>query len=546
VEANLAELEEAIAAAIPERECLVWRDRRRTRAALRERTRRLAQAFLARGLSRGRPGREGRPGWESGQEHVALCLYNAPEYLEGMIACFKAGLVPVNVNYRYTADELVSLLRDADVRGLVYHGAFASRIAEVRVALPRLQILLQVRDDSGEPLLAGAEWYEEALAAASPERPDVVWSPDDLYVLYTGGTTGRPKGVLWRQADIFMAALGGRRPDGRELASLDEVVARARKGGLRYMPVAPLMHAAHWVAFDALHGGHCVVLPDETRRLDARSVLETVERERVNVLLIVGDAFARPLLEEIDRHGYDLGSLRVVGSGGAVLDPSLKERLLRALPEGAKVIDTVGSSETGTQASQTSTRGRTGGGARFRPNPGACVLSADRRRRLEPGEQEVGWFAQSGRVPLGYLGDREKTEATFPVIDGVRYAIPGDRARFLADGTIELLGRDAATINTGGEKVFAEEVEQALKRHPAVADAIVCGRPSERWGQEVAAVVQLRRGAEASAEELTRECRRHLAGYKVPRAIVFRPELARSPSGKPDYRWARDQVAGAS
>jgi 3-oxocholest-4-en-26-oate---CoA ligase len=543
MEPNLAELSEAIASAIPERECLVWRDRRLTRRELAERTHRLANHLLGRGLRVRRERRE-LAGWESGQHHVALCLYNAPEYLEAMLGCFQARAVPVNVNYKYTAAELVPLLRDARARGLVYHASFAPTVAEIRSELPEMDVLLQVDDGSGARLLPGALAYEAALAEASPARPDVAWSPDDLYILYTGGTTGRPKGVLWRQADIYFAALGGRRPDGRETSSLDEVVSRAVKGGLRYMPTAPFMHAAHWVAFDALHGGHTVVLQDETRRLDAASILRTAERERVNVVLIVGDAFARPLLDELRRGSYDLSSLKVVGSGGAVLDAATKAELLAALPEGVKVIDTVGSSETGTQASHASVRGRAASG-RFRANPGACVLSADRTRLLAAGEDEVGWFAQSGRVPLGYLGDRAKSEETFPVVGGVRYSIPGDRARLGADGSVEVLGRDSTTINTGGEKVFVEEVEQAIKRHPAVRDAVVCGRPSELWGTEVAAVVQLRSGASATAAELAEECRRQLARYKVPKRFVISDSIERSPSGKADYAWARARVAAS-
>jgi fatty-acyl-CoA synthase len=541
MEPNLADLSEAIARTIPERECLVWRDRRLSWRELGERTHRLANHLLARGL-RVRGERAGLPGWESGQAHVALCLYNSPEYLEAMIGCFAARVVPVNVNYKYTPAELVPLLRDARARGLVYHASFAPTVAEISSSLPDLDVLLQVDDGSREPLLPGAIPYEAALAGASPARPEVVRSPDDLYVLYTGGTTGRPKGVLWRQADIYFAALGGRRPDGRETASLEEVVTRAAKGGLRYMPTAPFMHAAHWVAFDALYGGHTVVLQDETRRRDPAAILGTAERERVNVILIVGDAFARPLLDELRRRAYDLSALKVIGSGGAILGADTKAELLAALPEGVKVIDTVGSSETGTQASHASVRGRRAESGRFRTNPGACVLSADRTRRLEAGEAEVGWFAQTGRVPLGYLGDPAKSAETFPVVAGVRHSIPGDRARLAADGSVEVLGRDSTTINSGGEKIFVEEVEQAIKRHPAVHDALVCGRPSGRWGTEVAAVVQLRPGATATGEDLAAECRLHLARYKVPKVFVMTDAIERSPSGKADYGWARKRV----
>ena len=546
MEPNLAELAAAVADTVPDRECLVWRDRRRTWSETAERIRRLANLLRAHGLTLHRE-RGTLASHESGQDHVALCLYNAPEYLESMLGCFAARAVPVNVNYKYTPAELVPLLAGAGARALVYHASFAPTVAAIRRELPDLKLLLQVADESGEPLLDGALDFESALASASPEPPDVTYSPDDLYILYTGGTTGNPKGVLWRQADIYFAALGGRKPDGTEVQSMDEVVARARKGGLRYMPTAPFMHAAHWVAFDALLAGNTVVIQDDTRRLDAAAILGTAEREKVDVILIVGDAFARPLIDELKRRTYDLSSLRVIGSGGAVLDPSSKQELLELLPEGVKIIDTVGSSETGTQASHATARGKSGGGVpaeggKFRANPGARVLNAERTRLLEPGEDEVGWFAQSGRIPLGYLADAEKSAQTFPTVDGKRYSVPGDRARLLADGTVQVLGRDSMTINSGGEKIFVEEVEQALKRHPAVQDAIVVGRPSARWGSEVAAVVQLRAGMTASSDELADACRAHLARYKVPKHFVVRDRVERGPSGKADYAWARAQV----
>lgn len=543
MEFNLASIQEAIAEAIPERECLVFRDRRLCFRDFNERTRRLGNWLRERGLGVRRE-RDRLAGWESGQDHLALYLYNCNEYMEGMVGAYKARVAPFNVNYRYVEEELVYLLEDAGARGIVYHAGFAPMLAKVLPELPEIDVLLQVDDGSGNDLLPGAADYERALAGASAARPELEWSPDDLYILYTGGTTGMPKGVLWRQADIYIASLGGRRPDGSEPASLDNIVERARQGQWRSMPTAPLMHgAAHWSAFNSMHGGNVNVLQSQNAHLDPDDVLSTAEREKANLMLIVGDAFARPLLDQLERKHYDLSQLRLLISGGAALNAGLKKQLLERLP-GLTIVDAVGSSETGTQAQNVSTVDAEATTGTFRLGPGACVLSEDLRRALAPGEEEIGWFAQRGRVPLGYLGDRAKTERTFPVVDGTRYSVPGDRARLRADGLVELLGRDSVTITSGGEKIFAEEVEHAVKQHPAVYDAVVCGRPSERWGSEVVAVVRLRDGNTASEADLREECARHVARYKLPKAFVFRDEIVRSPSGKPDYRWARQQVGG--
>ncbi len=535
---NLAEIHEAIAAAVPDRECLVFRDRRLTWAGITDRTRRLANHFLASGL-RLRRERPGLHGWESGQDHLAVYLHNGNEYLESMLAAFKARIVPFNVNYRYVAEELVYLLRDAQARGIVFHSAFAPLLAEVLPELPELRVLVQVEDESGHALLPGAVEYERAIAAASPERPDLRCSPDDLYCIYTGGTTGMPKGVLWRQADVLVTALGGKRADEREWDSLDALVAQAARGKARGLPAPPFMHgAAHWNAFATWHAGGTVVIQREVKRLDPDDVWSTIEREKVASMIIVGDAFARPLIDQLRRRSYGLDSFRLLISGGAPLNLAMKRELHDLLP-GVTLLDAVGSSETGRQGQIASTSAKEAVSGTFNPTPDNCVVSGDRTRVLAPGSEEIGWLAKSGRVPLGYLGDRAKTEQTFPEIGGTRYSLPGDRARLRADGTVELLGRDSVTINTGGEKVFAEEVEHAIKHHPAVWDAVVVGRPSERWGQEVVALVKLREGASASAEELADECAHHLARYKLPKAWLFLEEIVRSPSGKADYRWAK-------
>jgi acyl-CoA synthetase (AMP-forming)/AMP-acid ligase II len=541
MDVNLAELFEAIAAAIPERCCIVFRDRRLSWAAVSERTNRLANLLLGRGLGLHRE-RGSLAGHESGQDHTALYLYNGNEYLEGMIGAFKARTAPINVNYRYVEEELIYLLRDSRARAIVYHASFAPTLQRIRAQLPDLELLLQVEDESATPLLPGALDYERALADSSPTRPAASCSPDDLYILYTGGTTGMPKGVLWRQADIYVAALGGRKSDGGEHQSIDSIVAQARRGKARALPAPPFMHgASSWNAFTTFFTGGTVVIQNEVRRLDADDVWRTAEREKVTAMLIVGDAFARPLIDQLHRARYDLSSLRLLVSGGAPLNRSFKHELHELLP-GMTILDAVGSSETGRQGQIASTKAGEATTGTFRPMPDNFVLAADRSHILEVGCDDVGWLARTGRVPLGYLGDPKKTADTFPVIDGVRYSLPGDRARVGADGSIELLGRDSVTINSGGEKIFAEEVEHALKHHPAVYDAVVVGRASERWGQEVVALVQLRDGAVASEEELLAECARHIARYKLPKAFLLLDEIVRSPSGKADYRWAKEQA----
>jgi fatty-acyl-CoA synthase len=405
-------------------------------------------------------------------------------------------------------------------------------LAEVLPDLPEVRLLLQVDDGTGAPLLPGALEYEAGLASVEPMRPTGL-SPDDLYILYTGGTTGMPKGVLWRQADFIAACLGVSK-------STADLVDAAPGSSLRVLAAPPFMHgAAHWNALSAWLAGGTVIIQDDPVRLDAHDILDTVDRERASSLLIVGDAFARPIVDELHRQPRDLPGLRFLLTGGAVLSAPVKEELLRLLP-GLSIVDVLGSSETGRQGVQRTERGsgRPGTGT-FARSPTAHVLSEDRSRVLEPGDDELGWLTQTGRVPLGYLGDPEKTARTFPVVEGVRHAVAGDRARVRADGSIELHGRDSVTINTGGEKVFAEEVEHALKHHPAIFDVVVCGRPSERWGQEVVAVVQLRPGQDAvTDDDLRHAAEPHLARYKLPKAFVRVPQIERSPSGKPDYRWA--------
>jgi fatty-acyl-CoA synthase len=546
MEANLAEVFTAVEEAFPDRLCVAFRDRELTYHDLGDRSRRLANVLLDAGLGF-RTDRSELAGHETGQSHLAVYLHNGNEYLEAMLGSYMARVAPFNVNYRYVAEELEYLLRDAGASAVVYHSAFAPVLDEVRSKLPDLQVLLQVDDDSGNGLLEGARWYEDALTDSSPTlNPAVVesWSPDDLYILYTGGTTGMPKGVLWRQSDIFFGALGGRpigTPD--EFETLEAVLGAAENGGIRMMPLAPFMHGAgHWMAFNTFTGGHSLVLPDVVDHLDPADVLRTIEQHGVNVMLIVGDAFAKPLLEAIATTDRDLSSLLALTSGGAALSSTVKAQLLEALPT-ILVMDALGSSEAGAQGTQVSGAGQDTTTGDFQPGPGLCILDDSLSRRLEPGDAEIGWLAQAGRVPLGYLGDADKTARTFPVVDGVRMSVPGDRAQLDADGKLLLLGRDSATINSGGEKIFAEEVEAALAGHPAVLDVVVTGRPSDRWGNEVVAIVSIREGMTATDDDLVAHAGGHIARYKLPKEIIRVDTVLRSPSGKADHRWAKSVAA---
>jgi fatty-acyl-CoA synthase len=542
-EFNLPDVFDTVARVHPDRDCFIWGDIHITFSEMVDRSSRLGAYLRSRGLG-AHTERDGLAGHESGQDHLGIYLYNGNEYLEAMLGAFRARVAPFNVNYRYVADELTYLLDNSACRALVYHATFAPVLAELLDGLPRLEVLIQVADDSGNELLPGAVDYATVLAETPPEL-DVRPSPDDLYILYTGGTTGMPKGVLWRQHDIFMSAMGGRNIlTQAAVDTYDDVAAQAGafETGLKFLILPPLMHgAAQWVSFIGLNNGHAVVLPPDTRRLDPAQTWRTVETERCTTLTVVGDAIARPLVEELESGSYDTSSLLSVGNGGAPLTPTIKERLLAQLPN-IILTDSVGSSETGAQMSHLSSAGGDTSTGRFTPMAGTVVVSEELDKVVEPGHDGIGWLAQEGWVPLGYLGDADKTARTFPVIDGVRYSVPGDRARHQADGDIELLGRDSVTINSGGEKIFAEEVERAIAGHPAVHDVVVVGRPSERWGQEVVALVELSAGATATADDITGHAAEHVARYKLPKDVLFLPAIERSPSGKADYRWAKAQV----
>lgn len=535
---NLADLFERVADAVPDHEAAVCGGERRTYAELDERSTRLAHILA--GLGAG-------PG-----AHVALYLRNSVDHLEAMFACYKARAVPINVNYRYVDDELAYLLADSDAVGIVSDSDVRERAARVATRCRGIRFVLDVDDSE----------YAATLESASTARDLGPRSSDDHYVLYTGGTTGMPKGVLWRHEDIFFGAMGGGNPGGPPIARPDDIAVsvidnppqRLRPflpagdpGPDQFVSLAlgPLMHASgQWSAIGSLLGGGKVVLYDRAH-VDMEHVLDLIAGERVNAMNLVGDASARPLLATLAEHPdrWDTSSLLLLGSGGSILSGDAKEALMAALPSVLAIVEGIGSSESPAQAVAVTTRAGVAAPSRsltFSAKAETMVVDDD-LRPVARGSGVVGRLATRGRVPLGYYKDPDRSARTFVEIDGERWSLPGDMATIDADGTVHLLGRGSMCINTGGEKVYPEEVEAVLKGHPAIADAVVVGAPDDRFGQRVVAIVAIAPDAVTpDLGALQDHCRAHLAGYKVPRAAHVVDAVVRSAAGKADYAWARD------
>ncbi|WP_018654012.1 acyl-CoA synthetase [Actinomadura flavalba] len=522
---NLADLLEILAAAGPDRPALVAGDERRTLKELNERANRVGHHLAQAGVRAG--------------QHVAILSYNRAEWIEAMLGIFKIRAVPIPVNFRYVAAELHHVLSDSDSVALIGERSLLERVQAVRADLPELAHVL-VLEDGGTNDVPGAVEYEKALAAADatddfPER-----SSDDRYIMYTGGTTGYPKGVEWRCEDIFFGALGGGNVLGDPITSPDAIAANAEQPPMSVLDCAPVMHGAgQWVACMGLFSGAKVVLYTD-HAFDAKRALDLLAAEQANVIMIVGDVMGRPIAKELARGGYDTSSLFAVASGGAPLTEGAKDELKAHLPN-VMFLDNYGASETG--ATGPSVGGKEGT-ARFAMKPDTTVLDDD-LDVVRPGE--IGRLARSGHIPLGYYNDPAKTAKTFFTDrNGTRWSIPGDFASLEEDGTITLLGRGSLMINTGGEKVYPEEVEVALKDHPDVYDVVVVGLPDERFGQRVAAVIAPRPGTAPTLEELTEHCRDLIAGYKLPRQITLVDEVQRTAVGKSDYKWAKGVFADAS
>jgi acyl-CoA synthetase (AMP-forming)/AMP-acid ligase II len=534
MEFNIADLFESVADAVPDRTAVVCGDRRLTFAELDERTTRLGNALLAQGVRAG--------------DHIGLYLYNGTEYLELMLAAFKIRAVPININYRYVEEELAFLLSNAKVVAVAYEAELAPRVAAVQGRIETLRTCIVVGGGREAPKAPGAVTYDAFLASGSAERRFDKRSGGDIYIIYTGGTTGMPRGVMWRHEDVFFAGLQGGNPGGPPIERAEELAANARERTepLTFLPAAPFIHgAAQWAALIGLFGGGKIALIPG-RSFNAKALCKVIETEKVNTITLVGDAMVRPIVEALSEPGasYDLSSLFVIASAGALLSDTVKAALRGHLPQ-IMIVDSFGATEAGHQGSSLPAEDGEPRRPKFIMDDTSTVLD-DNLRPVEPGSGVIGRLARRGRIPVGYYNDPEKTAATFITVDGVRWVVPGDLATIEADGLITVFGRGAVCINSGGEKIFPEEVENALKAHDDVVDAVVVGVPDERWGQRVAAIVQARAGKSLTLELLEAHCRTRIAGYKVPRQLKVVDEIARHPSGKPDYRWAAAVATGAS
>ncbi|MEU5407751.1 acyl-CoA synthetase [Nocardia asteroides] len=530
---NIADLVEHAVDLMPDRIVLVGEHRESTYAELEERANKLAHYLLEQGV---------KPG-----DKVGIYSRNTVEAVEAMVAIFKARAVMINVNYRYVENELLHIFDNSDMVALIHERRYTDKVAAVLPKVPALQTVLVVEDGTDGPTAPGTVEYEAALAASSGERDFGERSPDDIYMLYTGGTTGLPKGVMWRHEDVWRVLgaginfiTGEYTKDEWELAK----VGAANPQMVRY-PIPPMIHGgAQWATFHSLFGGGKAVMIPE---FSGHGVWQAVDKHKINLIFITGDAMARPMLDALEEGNpetgepYDLSSLYVLASSAALFSPPLKDKFLELLPN-RLLTDSIGSSETGFGGLATIAKGQTHtGGPRVKIDAATQVLDEE-GNPVEPGSGVVGLLARSGHIPLGYYKDEVKSAATFKEFNGKRYAIPGDFARVEEDGTVTMLGRGSVSINSGGEKIYPEEVEGALKAHPEIFDALVVGVEDERWGQRVVAVVQCRGESRPTLAELKPVLTQEIASYKLPRSLWFVDEIKRSPAGKPDYRWAKAQT----
>ena len=532
---NLADLFEAAVDAFGEREYLIANGERRSYAEMEARANRLAHHLERIGVGPG--------------DHVGIYAYNSVEWVETAWAVFKLRAVWININYRYVEEELRYLFGNADLKVLVHQREFAPHVAALLDGLPTLEHVIVIEDgsDAADPS-EDAIRYEDAMASGSPERDFAPRSEEDLYILYTGGTTGMPKGVVWTHRDVIFALGGGVDPMSNERITDAAEFVRKGSGGfvVTHFPIAPLMHGAtQWSVIGRSFVGDRIIL---VAKFEPHEVWRLVEKEQANSVMVTGDAMAKPLVEALDEPDahYDLSSLFAVVSSAALFSAPVKDEFFRHLPN-LMITDAIGSSESGNNGMTVIAKGQTAMKSGPTVNAlGGTVVFDDDLRPVAPGSGVVGKIARTGDIPLGYYNDPVKTAEVFIEVDGSRYVMPGDFATVESDGTITLLGRGSVVINSGGEKIFPEEVESAVRSHPDVFDAIVCGAADERWGQTVAAIVELRVERSVDLATIQEHCRLHVAGYKIPRRLFVVDSIQRSPSGKPDYRWASSIVEAST
>ena len=533
MEYNLADLYEAVADAVPDNMALASGDVHYTYRDLEKRANRLAHYLSSQGIGTG--------------DHVGLHLFNGHEFVEAILALFKIRAVGINVNYRFVGPEVRYMIENGDLKGMITQRRFLPVINDANRGLPQLRPLIVIEDGSDAVAEQESIEYETAMAQGSEDRNFGPRSGEDLYIIYTGGTTGMPKGVMWRHEDLFFTGLQGGSPGGDPVESPEQLVEQAQEGWytVTMLPCAPFIHgAAQWTQWIChLTGGKLVLQPGPS--FDPKRILSLVAEEEASTLSLVGDAMAIPLVEELKSGDYDMSNLAVIASAGAILSASVQAEIEELLPD-VMIINSFGTSESGDLGRAAGDEESHEGRPSFYMGDEVTVLN-EGGEPIQPGSGQIGLVARSGRLPLGYYKDAEKTAERFKEFKGKRWVVPGDFATVEADGRITFLGRGSKCINTGGEKVFPEEVEEALKAHPDIIDALVVGVPDPRFGSKVAAVFNTRENKELSLEEIQAHCRKHVAGYKIPRQITVTETVSRMPSGKPDYPWAeeiaRDQAA---
>jgi len=534
MEFNAADIFEGVVDRVPDREAIVHGSTRLTYKELDSRSNKAANALKKLGIKKG--------------SHIGIYAFNCVEWLEIMLGAYKLCAIPININYRYVEEELKYLIDNADMEAIFYHKQFSNKLENIKSHLPLLKDFICIEDNSGEDDLIDKSFnFEDLIANEDESRLDVDRSGDDKYILYTGGTTGMPKGVVWRMEDVLMTLGGGiDAVTGEKYPTPEAFADKCLQDQTIALALAPFMHGgAQWQSFNSFFSGWKLIINDQVS-FDANYVWEVVAKEKVMNLTIMGDAMGRPLCDALPRaieKELDLSSLFVLSSTASVFSASIKDTILEYLPN-LFLIDAVGSSETGATGVNIHTKdGKlkdSGGGPKFTKPNFSEILNLDTKEVIPPSDTEtIGYLARKGHVPVAYYKDEEKSKKTFIEVGGVRYSIPGDMAKYEEDGQMTLLGRGSVSINSGGEKIFPEEVEMALKAHPNIFDCLVVGVKDDRWGQKVVAVIQRRENDELSLDDIKDVASKYIASYKMPKEIVFSELIERAPSGKPNYQWAQ-------